>query len=176
MRKATLDLLLQRGYHGFEIPDAARVAGVHPTTIRRRWPSKQDLVADTVLTYVDGQIPIPDTGSLADDLEALLREVVAVLAEPRLLALLRAQVAMADDAEGVRVASQRFWTTRFEGSAVIVERAIARGELPGDTDPDDFNELAIAPIYLRVLVTARPVDEALIRNSVRRTLRAFEAG
>ncbi|WP_454195970.1 TetR/AcrR family transcriptional regulator [Nocardia sp. Marseille-Q1738] len=173
VRQATLELLLRQGYDGFEIPDVARLAGVHPTTIRRRWPNKQDLVADTVLTHMDEQIPIPDTGSLPGDLTQLVNEVVAVLARPPLLALLRAQVALVDSAPSVRVASRRFWTARFEGSAAIVERAIARGELPDDTDPLEFNETAIAPVYLRILVTGEPVDDGFIRRSVERTLRAF---
>lgn len=172
-RQATLELLLRQGYDGFEIPDVARLAGVHPTTIRRRWPNKQDLVADAMLTHMDEQIPIPDTGSLRGDVTQLVNEVVAVLARPPLLALLRAQVALADSAQSVRMASRRFWTARFEGSAAIVERAIARGELPDDTDPQEFNETAIAPVYLRILVTGEPVDDSFIRRSVERTLRAF---
>ncbi|MGK8556214.1 TetR/AcrR family transcriptional regulator [Nocardia gipuzkoensis] len=175
VRQATLDLLLRQGYDGFEIPDVARLAGVHPTTIRRRWPDKQDLVADAALTHMDEQIPIPDTGSLRADLIQLVNEVVAVLARPPLLALLRTQVALADSAR-IRVASRRFWTARFEGSAPIVERAIARGELPGDTDPLEFNEVAIAPVYLRILVTGEPVDDCFIHRCVERTLRAFASG
>lgn len=175
VREATLELLLEQGYDGFEIPDAARNAGVHSSTIYRRWPTKQELVADTIGNHMEQQIPMPDTGSLARDLEQLSREVAAVLAQPPLLALLRVQVALVDSTDGVREASQRFWDTRFGRSAVIAERAIARGELSSGTDAKEFNEFAIAPLYLRALVTGRTIDDAFIHTCVRRTLRAFDA-
>ncbi|MFD0359929.1 TetR/AcrR family transcriptional regulator [Nocardia sp. GCM10030253] len=175
VHKATFDLLLQHGYYGFEIPDVARIAGVHPTTIYRRWQDKQDLVADAMLAHMAQQIGTPDTGSLRGDLAELIHDVAAVLMRPPMLALLRVQVAMADTAPNVRAAGQRFWTTRFGHSAAIVERAIARGELSDGTDPQEFNEFAIAPLYLRVLVTDGSVDDDFIRNCVHRTLRAFDA-
>ncbi|WP_431972392.1 TetR/AcrR family transcriptional regulator [Nocardia sp. bgisy134] len=175
MRKATLELLIQRGYHGFEIPDAAHNAGVHPTTIYRRWQGKQDLVADAMLAHMEQQIHVPDTGSLRGDLTELLHEVTAVLAQPPLLALLRVQVAIADSVEGVDAARRRFWATRFRSSAALVEQAMSRGELPAQTDAQELAEFAIAPIYLRVLVTGGLVDEAFIRSCVERALRAFGA-
>jgi Tetracyclin repressor-like, C-terminal domain len=39
-----------------------------------------------------------------------------------------------------------------------VERAIARGEIPPDTDPGVVLEAVIAPIYFRLLMTGEKLD------------------
>jgi AcrR family transcriptional regulator len=168
---ATLELLAERGYEGFEIPEVAARAGVHRTTVYRRWQTKSALVVDTMLRQMEEQVPAPNTGALRSDLEQLLREVVVALSQPVVMETLRAQVAMATHDEHVRL----FWATRFERSGVIVERAIARGELPAGTDAREFQEAAIAPLYLRALVTGGPVDDALIERVASRTLAAFGA-
>jgi AcrR family transcriptional regulator len=175
VHRATLELLAERGYEGFEIPEAASRAGVHRTTVYRRWRTKSALVADTMLAHMAEQVPAPDTGALHTDLEQLLREVVAVLREPAVIETLRAQVALSESDESVREARRRFWSSRFQRSGVIVERAIERGEVPPETDPRELQEMAIAPLYLRGLVTGDPIDDELIETSVRRTLAAFSA-
>ena len=175
VQEATLALLSERGYEGFEIPEVAARAGVNRTTVYRRWKTKSALVADTMLVHMAEQVPAPDTGNLRSDLERLMREVVAVLEQPAVMEVLRAQVILAAGNEQVRAAREAFWATRFERSGAIVERAIARGELPPGTDPRELQEFAIAPLYLRALVTGGPVDDDLVESIVRRTLAAFSA-
>ena len=175
VQEATLALLSERGYEGFEIPEVAARAGVNRTTVYRRWKTKSGLVADTMLAHMAEQVPAPDTGSFRSDLELLVREVVAVLEQPAVREVLRAQVVLAAADEQVQAARAAFWATRFERSGAIVERAIARGELPPDTDPRELQEFAIAPLYLRALVTGGPLGEGLVEKIVRRTLAAFSA-
>ena len=42
---ATLDVLVDTGYEGMSIDLVAARAGVHKTTVYRRWPTKSALVA-----------------------------------------------------------------------------------------------------------------------------------
>lgn len=175
VQEATLALLAERGYDGFEIPEVAARAGVHRTTVYRRWKTKSALVGDTMVVHMAQQVPAPDTGSLRSDLERLMREVVAVLEQPAVMEVLRAQVVLAAGDEQVRAARDAFWATRFERSGAIVERAIARGELPPDTDPRELQEFAIARLYLRALVTGGPVGDDVVESIVRRTLAAFSS-
>jgi hypothetical protein len=44
-------------------------------------------------------------------------------------------------------------------AAEIVRRGVRRGEVPPDVDPRLLLELLVAPLYLRLLVTAEPVTE-----------------
>jgi hypothetical protein len=58
----------------------------------------------------------------------------------------------------------------------MVTRAIARGELPSNTDPNAVIKTVLAPIYLRLLITAEPVDEATADQAARVALAAARAG
>lgn len=70
---ATLEAVSHNGADSLSIPDIARTAGVHETSIYRRWGSRENLVLDALLTYSQEQLPIPDTGSLREDLMAFVR-------------------------------------------------------------------------------------------------------
>ena len=45
-------------------------AGVHKTTVYRRWADREALVTDAVLSYAANDFQLPDTGDLAADLHA----------------------------------------------------------------------------------------------------------
>ena len=47
-----------------------RRAGVGKATIYRRWDSKAELVKDAI-QHLSAELPVPDTGSLAEDYAAI---------------------------------------------------------------------------------------------------------
>ena len=51
------------------MPVIAARAGVHPTTVYRRWPSLADLLGEVATSRFSGDIVVPDTGSLRGDLD-----------------------------------------------------------------------------------------------------------
>ncbi|WP_218952402.1 TetR/AcrR family transcriptional regulator C-terminal ligand-binding domain-containing protein [Amycolatopsis anabasis] len=63
------------------------------------------------------------------------------------------------------------------GSPVSGEviRAVARGELPADTDAVELVKTLVAPIYLRLLVTGEPIDETTADRAVEIVLAAAHA-
>ena len=67
---ATLELLAERGY-GFTIDDVAEAAGIHKSTIYRRWSTKAALVGSAVERLAAIEVPIPDTGAPLEDLATL---------------------------------------------------------------------------------------------------------
>lgn len=169
---AALEQLLAHGYDGLRIPEVARAAGVAETTVYRRWATKADLAADALGELATTENPVPDTGTLAGDLDALLTQILDLLRRPEVARIVRTAAAIGregDDAE----ARTDYWRTRFAGASVIVERAVARGELAADTDPEALVELLVAPAYLRLLLTGRPLDDALVSSSVARVLAAY---
>lgn len=177
VRKAVLDaaleLLLERGYDGLSVAGVAQAADVAETTVYRRWASKAELAAAAIGELAAAENPLPDTGSLPGDLEALLRQVVDLLRRPDIERVIRASVALGSDEPGQAEARAAFYRMRTAGSAQIAVRAIGRGELPSGTDPEAVIEQLVAPAYLRLLLTGAPLDDALIEESVRRTLAAF---
>ncbi|MFE5882987.1 TetR-like C-terminal domain-containing protein [Streptomyces hydrogenans] len=164
--RATADLLLSEGYEQLTIARVAAAAEVAETTVYRRWPSKVHLVADALSELARVENPIPDTGTLEGDLRALLDQVITLVERPEVQRVILTVVSLAADDEEVVRAKDAFWEARFAGAAGIVNRAVARGELPPDTDPYELIEDVAAPAYFRVLITGRPLDSRLVDRSV----------
>src|ERR1035437_3237976 len=73
-------------------------------------------------------------------------------------------------------AKRRFFSDRFRRAQPVVSGAIARSELPADTDPAELVRTLVAPIYLRLLVTAEPIDTTTADNAAKVALAAARAG
>jgi len=171
---ATVALLQEQGYERLEIPAIAERAGVNKTSIYRRWPGKAELVMDVALARMRLEVPLPDTGSLHGDLSALLRTIAAALATPFVSGLLRALISRGDEPEALAV-RQRFWGERYEVSGELLRRAVARGDLPPDTDTRLLLEMAVAPLFFRSLISGLAVGDAEIAELAARAIAAFRA-
>src|ERR1700694_2950908 len=68
---AGLESMLEHGYHATTLTEIARRAGVGTPAIYRRWPTKAHLTMDIVVRVSEPE-PIPDTGSIRDDLVAFM--------------------------------------------------------------------------------------------------------
>jgi AcrR family transcriptional regulator len=132
-------------------------AGVHETSIYRRWGSRENLIAETLLAYSELLIPVPDTGSIRTDLRELLAAVADYLATPIGKALSHALAFSGDEGRWERVRFD-FWSTRLQLARSIVDRAIERQEVPPDTDARLLLETLIAPLQFRVLATREAID------------------
>jgi AcrR family transcriptional regulator len=73
---ATLEELAAVGYAALTVENVARRAGVHKTTIYRRWKDRESLIADALSGQIASEIPVPDTGALETDLRELARAFV----------------------------------------------------------------------------------------------------
>src|SRR5262249_60890107 len=65
---ATLAELADKGYAALTVDGIARRAGIHKTTIYRRWKDRESLVADGLGEHIAMDFPIPDTRSGETDL------------------------------------------------------------------------------------------------------------
>jgi AcrR family transcriptional regulator len=157
--RAVTELLAQTGYEGLSIEAVADRAGVHKTTVYRRWPTKADLVADALTERSEQQVPVPDTGTFAGDLAALARSVAANIGSDVGGAMARTLVAASITSVEIAETGRAFWAERLALTGVIVERAIGRGELPPGTDSNLVIEALIGPLYVRLLLTGEPVNE-----------------
>jgi AcrR family transcriptional regulator len=151
------DELVEAGYANLTYERVAARAGVHKATVYRRWPTKAQLVADAVLAQAGQAVPMPDTGSIRQDLRTLAHAVVANITSQPGEELLRTLVSDAARVTEIVVAGRAFWAHRFSLTAAVIRRGIDRGELPPDTDIDFLIEVLIAPLYLRLLVIGQPL-------------------
>ena len=175
--EAVFDLLADVGYERLSIDEVAQRAGVHKTTVYRRWPTKAELVMDSACESSVQNVPIPDMGTLHGDLQQLARGVVSNIGtEPgsqTTLAIVAAAAASPELASSLHT----FWAERLTLSAPIIERAKARGELPPSADANLIIQALIGPIWIRLLLTGETIDQdladqtaALIADLVRPTI------
>jgi AcrR family transcriptional regulator len=170
--EAALQAMAEDGLGGVTISEIARRAGVHASSIQRRWGSRENVVLDAMLTNSQEKLPIPDSGSLRGDLIAFARSITAFLATPIGEALVRAMAAT-DDEPASAAGRTRFWQARYETARVIVDRAIERRELAAGADPQLALELLVAPLHFRKLLTRQPVDDIFVEHTVDTLLRGL---
>jgi AcrR family transcriptional regulator len=162
--KATLAELAEAGYGSLSLDGVATRAGVHKTTIYRRWGSRESLVLDALLERGRETVPIPDTGSLRADLFTYGREIAESLKDPGVDGTVRAIASIGDDDSPLAQTSRRFWEERFRLAGAMVERAIERGEVPPETDPRVVVEAMVAAIYFRLLLSREKLDRRFLRG------------
>jgi len=171
---ATMAELAESGYAGLTLDAIAKRAGVHKTTLYRRWGTREALVLEAMLEHAGEQVEIPDTGYLHDDLLALASSAAATAATPQGQAMVRAVVAAGGHDAALASHNRRFWSERLALDGAIVERAVARGDVPPDVDPQTVIEAVLGPIYFRALVTGEPPDRAFIERVVGLVARGAE--
>lgn len=133
--QATLELLAEVGYGSMSIEAIAARAGVGKTTIYRRYRHKAELVADAIESIRE-EVLIPDTGSLKDDLNALIENAAAITFNP----LGRQTVAMiissaSTNPEFSDIYQTNYLQPRREAFSAVIERAKHREEVHPDLDP-----------------------------------------
>ena len=173
---ATLEVLGERGFDALELPEVARRAGVHASSVYRRWGSKARLVGEALLERGRPLSPTPDTGALRTDLERLLVEGGSLLRTPPVRALFEVLLAESEQPSAeIARARDRFFAAHLEEARVIVDRAVQRGELPPGADPSVLVELVIGPALLRTLFMALEPSPAAASAIVARAAAALGA-
>ncbi|EWT00738.1 TetR family transcriptional regulator [Intrasporangium oryzae NRRL B-24470] len=173
---ATFRELAERGYAGMSLEHVALRAGVHKSTVYRRWATKANLLLDAVSTLAETRIPVPDTGDLDQDVRAFARMIAATMRSDDGAAVVRGLFGGATESPEVRDFLQGFWAGRFAQVRPIVERAVERGDLPEHTDADELIKHVGAPLYYRLLVTLDPVTATVADRAAAAALAAARAG
>jgi AcrR family transcriptional regulator len=174
--RATVAELATAGYDQLSLDAVAGRAGVHKTTVYRRWGDRERLVADALKALAAGRIQIPDTGDVDVDLHLLAGSVVETLASPEGAATVRAMVAGAQRSQIVHGIVTTFWAERTEQAGAIVRRAVERGQLPAGTSPAAVIRQLGAPLYHQLLVTLEPLDSGSAERAAAAAVAAARAG
>jgi AcrR family transcriptional regulator len=160
---AAVELLSRQGLAGATVAAVARAAGVHETSVYRRWGTRENLVFDALTTGLDSALPIPDTGRIRDDLLVFFSQLARLLATPEGQALLRLSVERDDTLDDRR---GPYWRDRLDRAVVMVRRGVERGELAPGTDAGLLIEAVSGPLFVRVLLSGAPLDEQLVAGLV----------
>ena len=170
--QATLDALSEHEPGAVTISEIARRAGVHATSIQRRWGSKENVVLDALLTLSEEKLPIPDTGSLRGALVAFSQSMAGYLASTAGETVVRTLAASEDDASMAANRERLPWA-RYEPARVMIDRAAERGELRPGTNPQIALELLVGPLYYRALITRHAIDAGDLDEMVDTLLRGL---
>jgi AcrR family transcriptional regulator len=168
LKAATEIVLASGGLAEMTIEGVAERAGVGKASIYRRWSSKGALAFDAVVDAILAAQPTPDTGSLEGDLERVAKNWVRLSNARhggRTVAHFIAEVQSDPD---LAVAwRERFVNRMREARLPIIERAIARGEIPAGSDAELIMDLLFGPLYHRYLNMHLPLDESFARGVAR---------
>ncbi|MGC2998246.1 TetR/AcrR family transcriptional regulator [Streptomyces sp. G35A] len=138
LERAILDAALEQlstvGWNGLTMEGVAAGAQTGKAAVYRRWPSKEDLVADALRTGLPRFDAAPDLGSVREDLLALCLRARDAMFSPSGSAL-RSVIHECDTMQ-----AERFHAVIFEGVVEptitmlrsVIERGIERGEVRAD--------------------------------------------
>jgi AcrR family transcriptional regulator len=164
---ATAHELGRVGYAALRVEDVATRSGVNKTTIYRRWPTKPELVAGAIRQHVAEALAQRtssafDTGTLRGDLRASL--LLGFDPSPDKLGILRV-VQTERSVPEIEAITGRAREHLRRMRVAIVQRAIARGELPNGVDAHLLVDLVSAPVQRALLfgerLTASYIDRVL---------------
>lgn len=131
--EATIEELAAVGYGALRIEDVAARAGVNKTTIYRRWPTKQELVAAALRSVTLDWFLEPSTGSLREDLLAVGRHMVQRMSSAEGQAVRRILITEERNPEFAALA-QGFRGSLEALSAPVIDAARRRKELKPQVD------------------------------------------
>lgn len=167
---ATLALLSEVGVAGLSMDLLAHRAGVGKATIYRRWDSKEALILDT-LRMMSAPLPVPDEGSVRDDLLAYMGSLGEYFTSGRGSDALPHLIEASCYDEQLRASLDTYLRDRQSTTRLILHRGIDRGELPADVDVDLVTDLLLAPFFYRHLLTGSGTDRSFTQRLVDFALR-----
>ena len=162
--EAAVELFAEVGLESLTIEGVAARAGVGKATIYRRYPCKVDLVVAAARCFTQGPVLPPDTGSTRGDLRELVDGLIDDPHRPhRSGGCSRSWSRRAPGSPELDRAYADIVAEKRARSMIVVRRAIERGDLRPDVDPELVIDSYVSPIFYRFLVT-----NAAARRGVRR--------
>ena len=164
---AAVELLASKGLAAMSIEGVAARAGVGKATIYRRWSSKGLLALDAFVASFRAQQPLPDTGTLRGDLIAALRAWVRAVTTTSMGPMLTGLIAEAQHDPDLHAA----WRDRVveplrSQYRIMLDRAIARGEIPASVDREVVLDLFFGAAQHRLLLGHLPLTDDFIGEVV----------
>ncbi|MFC9329841.1 TetR/AcrR family transcriptional regulator [Kitasatospora sp. NPDC057015] len=156
---ATRAELVETGLARMTVEKVAVRAGVAKTTVYARWRDISGLIVDLLSELTLRTVPVPDTGSLEGDLRQVARSLLALFRSEPDRVTFEAVLATALQDARARAALSAFYVYRLDATAELVDRALARGEVPPGTDRLEVVRTLSSTFYYRTFFTGEPVTE-----------------
>lgn len=164
--------------HGFSALSLERVAaraGAGKAAIYRRWSGKLQFADEAINTLALTMAAFEDKGSLEADVSAFHLRLRTVLRHPLVCRILPDIYAEAARSSEMKAISERVAQARREEARKIIERSIARGELPETLDRSVALDFLPSSIYWRMVVIKSPLSAVELDLHVKGTTAALRA-
>ncbi|MFE4590065.1 TetR/AcrR family transcriptional regulator [Streptomyces laurentii] len=173
---AALRLLAEADGKPVTIDAIARAAGVGKQTVYRWWPSKGAVLLDALTSQAGQDVPVPDAGSLRDDLRTFIASTFdgaqRAPSAPALRTLVR------EAAHDVHLAElmRSFTATRRATLRDLLARGRDDGELSDGADLDLIIDQIYGVFWYRFLLGHAPLDHAAADRLAESLLGSRQAG
>ncbi|MBO2455824.1 TetR/AcrR family transcriptional regulator [Actinomadura barringtoniae] len=171
---ATDDLLVERSFNGLTIEGIAARAGVAKQTIYRWWPSKVDILLDTLIEDAGRQLPVPETASALENTRRYLRALARFLTKDPAGMVLLALIGEAQhDPAMAKTFHERYLDPQRQTEREMLQRGIDSGEFSPALDTEAARDALTGPIIYRALTGAkipRTFIDTLITNTLEKHL------
>lgn len=164
IHQAVIDLLSEGGHDACTYPNIARRAGIERSTLYRRYPDRWAMLGEAYVASLSERLTVDPSGSFRDDLRQHLNNVARALSSPLGISMVAAGAIARVDPESRRAAGG-YWQARLKEIEPFIAAAVERGELEPDVDREAIIGLADGPLYFRLLIVGKPIDEELIERS-----------
>ncbi|MEU0113963.1 TetR/AcrR family transcriptional regulator [Streptomyces bobili] len=147
------------GYARLTMDRVAADARTGKAALYRRWPSKAELVVDTLDYALPAPEDAPDEGNVRDDLVEHMRQKAEVLNSPVGRAMQSLLAEIDRDGPMVRLVQERVFQPRQNVFQLILERGVGRGEIRSGRLSPLVAELGPAMLVQRFLGDSSPVPD-----------------
>jgi AcrR family transcriptional regulator len=158
--EAVLQQLGTVGFGAMTIEGVAAAAHTGKAAIYRRWPSKEELVADT-LDNVLPSLDLPlDTGNVRSDLAEIFTVMLEMMASPAGGAMQALMGELGHDHDFITTLHERVLAPRKALMMEILLRGVARGDVRRDAIKPVVVDAGPALLVHRLLTFGPPIDPA----------------
>jgi AcrR family transcriptional regulator len=165
------DLLAEHGFRALTVEAIARRAGVAKQTIYRWWPSKVEILLDTLIEDSDKFLPVPTEKPTAESIRGYLHELARFLTANPAGKVLLALIAEAQhDPDTAASFQRRYLGPRRDRERDMLARGIEADEISPRLGPDaTIDALVGAIVYCASMGSAdlRDLVDALVEDLLR---------
>lgn len=161
------------GYAALSLERVAKDAGAGKAALYRRWSSKVVMASDLLSKLGLTLFELPDTGSLEADLLAFLFSLRRVLRHRIIQRVALDLLAEIGREPALEAAIRPFQEARRKRVKTLIDRAIARGEVPMTIDRETAADFMVSALYWRLVVTGGRSTRQHLENLARMTAAAI---
>jgi AcrR family transcriptional regulator len=172
IRAAAYAELSEVGYLAFSVEAVAERARTGKASIYRRWPTKQELVLDSLCSALPTpsmcglEIELTDDVSTVDALRQVARAIASIMSSPAGDAMRAVKCEAFSDPELARTVDERFQAPRRAALIALLQRGVERGEVRPEAATELVADVLPAMLAHRVILMREIVTEQDIMSII----------